>query len=113
MSVETISGIADTLAALGTPSRLRILLRLREGPCAVGELAETVGMEQSAVSHQLRVLRHLGLVARTRQGRNVHYALHDGHVASLLDEALYHAEHLRLGVTDAQDGPDEADPLTV
>ncbi|MGK5531262.1 ArsR/SmtB family transcription factor [Streptomyces sp. URMC 129] len=93
--------VAETLQALATPSRLLILARLREGPCAATELAAAVGMEQSACSHQLRVLRTLGLVTGTRQGRSVVYALYDSHVAALLDQALYHVEHLRLGLTDA------------
>lgn len=93
--------VAATLQALATPSRLRILARLQEGSCAAGELAEAVGMEQSACSHQLRLLRNLGLVTGERQGRSVIYALYDHHVAELLDQALYHVEHLRLGLRDA------------
>jgi DNA-binding transcriptional ArsR family regulator len=92
--------VAETLQALATPSRLLILARLREGPCPAAELAAAAGMEQSACSHQLRVLRALGLVTGTRQGRSVVYALHDDHVAALLDQALHHVEHLRLGITD-------------
>ncbi|WP_328538542.1 ArsR/SmtB family transcription factor [Streptomyces sp. NBC_00344] len=93
--------VAATLQALATPSRLRILARLREGPCAVGDLAETVGMEPSACSHQLRLLRNLGLVTGERCGRSVVYALYDHHVAQLLDQALFHVEHLRLGLRDS------------
>lgn len=89
--------VADTMQALATPSRLHILGRLHAGPCAVSELAEHVGMEASAVSHQLRLLRHLGLVSGQREGRNVVYSLHDEHVGQLLDEAIAHVEHLRLG----------------
>lgn len=92
--------IAATLQALATPSRLLILGRLREGPASVGQLAEAVGMNQSAVSHQLRLLRNLGLVDGQREGRTITYALYDNHVAQLLDEAIYHAEHLRLAMTD-------------
>ncbi|MFJ6565179.1 ArsR/SmtB family transcription factor [Streptomyces sp. NPDC091412] len=68
--------------------------------CSVGELAEAVGMEASACSHQLRLLRNLGLVTGERRGRSIIYALYDNHVAELLDQALYHVEHLRLGVHD-------------
>ncbi|GAA4806500.1 metalloregulator ArsR/SmtB family transcription factor [Streptomyces ziwulingensis] len=93
--------VAATLQALATPSRLRILARLQEGPCAVGDLAEAVGMEASACSHQLRLLRNLGLVAGERNGRSIVYALYDHHVAELLDQALFHVEHLRLGLRDA------------
>jgi DNA-binding transcriptional ArsR family regulator len=91
--------VADTMQALATPSRLRILGRLHAGPCSVTELAQHVGMEGSAVSHQLRLLRHLGLVAGQRDGRNVVYALHDDHVGQLLDEAIAHVEHLSLART--------------
>ncbi|MEU1012490.1 metalloregulator ArsR/SmtB family transcription factor [Streptomyces sp. NPDC005890] len=92
--------VAATLQALATPSRLRILARLREGPCAATELADAVGMEQSACSHQLRLLRNLGLVTGERRGRSVIYALYDNHVAELLEQALHHVEHLRLGLRD-------------
>lgn len=94
---ETARAVAETMQALATPSRVRILGRLRESPCSVGELAAAVGMAQSAVSHQLRLLRHLGLVVGERRGRRVVYALHDGHVGVLLAEAVYHVEHVRLG----------------
>ncbi|MFC8231504.1 ArsR/SmtB family transcription factor [Streptomyces sp. NPDC056661] len=96
--------VAAMFQALSTPSRLLILARLREGPCAATDLATAVDMEQSACSHQLRLLRDLGLVTGTRRGRSVVYTLHDDHVAALLDQALYHAEHLRLGLIDAPTG---------
>lgn len=101
LTPENASQVATALQALSTPSRLLILARLREGPCAATELATEVGMEQSACSHQLRLLRNLGLVTGTRQGRSVVYSLHDNHVAALLDQAVHHVEHLRLGITDA------------
>lgn len=97
---DTARDVAETMQALATPSRVRILGRLRESACSVGELAEAVGMEQSAVSHQLRILRHLGLVIGERRGRSVIYALHDSHVADLLDQAVFHIEHVRLGYSD-------------
>ncbi len=90
--------MAETAQALATASRVRILWRLRESPCSVGELAAAVEMEQSAVSHQLRLLRHLGLVVGDRQGRRIVYSLHDSHVAVLLEEAVFHTEHVRLGL---------------
>ena len=94
---STAEAVAVTMQALATASRVRILGRLREGPCSVNELAEAVAMEPSAVSHQLRTLRQLGLVTRQRTGRQVIYSLHDDHVATMLTEAVYHTEHLRLG----------------
>jgi DNA-binding transcriptional ArsR family regulator len=100
LDASTAAIVAETLQALATPSRLLILTRLRRGACTVTELAADIGMEQSAVSHQLRLLRHLGMVAGTRQGKNTSYALYDNHVAQLLDQAVYHSEHLRQGVRD-------------
>ena len=98
LSVETARSVAETMHALATPSRVRILSRLGAGACSVGELANDVAMELSAVSQQLRVLRHLGLVVGERDGRQVIYALHDDHVRALLSEAVSHTEHLRLGL---------------
>jgi DNA-binding transcriptional ArsR family regulator len=68
--------------------RLRILTRLRHGACLVGDLSAVVEMEQSAVSHQLRLLRCHGFGDRSRSGRSVIYDLYDNHVAMLLDEAV-------------------------
>ncbi|MCP9491075.1 MAG: metalloregulator ArsR/SmtB family transcription factor [Solirubrobacteraceae bacterium MAG38_C4-C5] len=95
----TADAVAVTMQALATPSRVRILGRLREGACSVGELAASVELEPSAASHQLRLLRHLGLVVGQRTGRQVIYTLHDDHVGALLDEAIFHTEHLRLGTS--------------
>ncbi|MGI8697277.1 MAG: ArsR/SmtB family transcription factor [Mycobacteriales bacterium] len=83
------------MSALATASRVRIPAHLRRAPCSVGELTEAVQMAQPAVSHQLRVLRDLGLVLGTREGRTTVYAVHDSHVAALLDEVLLHIEQLR------------------
>jgi DNA-binding transcriptional ArsR family regulator len=100
VSADDARHVARVMSALATPSRVRILGRLREGPCPVGELALAVEMEQPAVSHQLRVLRDLGLVQGIRTGRHVIYGLYDSHVATLLDEALRHIEHLRAGAAE-------------
>ena len=101
LDAATVQQVAETMQALATPSRIRILGRLRDGACSVNELADSVAMESSAVSHQLRLLRHLGLVVGERRGRNVVYALHDSHVGVLLDEAVYHVEHLRVCYAEA------------
>jgi ArsR family transcriptional regulator, nickel/cobalt-responsive transcriptional repressor len=104
LDATTAESVADTLSALTAPSRLLILGRLREGPASVTELTQAIGLEQSAISHQLRVLRSLGLVNRQRSGRSTTYSLYDHHVASLLDEAVFHAEHLRMGTPDRATG---------
>jgi DNA-binding transcriptional ArsR family regulator len=75
-----------------------ILATLQKAPRSVGELAEAIQMEQSAVSHQLRLLRSAGLVVGERDGRRIVYELYDDHVAELIEQALSHAEHRRLGM---------------
>ncbi|MEP6559912.1 MAG: metalloregulator ArsR/SmtB family transcription factor [Nakamurella sp.] len=95
VSVEDAERVARLMSALATASRVRILARLRQGQCSVGDLAQQVEMAQPAVSHQLRILRDLGLIIGTRDGRHTLYAVHDTHVAALLEEALRHIEHLR------------------
>jgi DNA-binding transcriptional ArsR family regulator len=91
-------GAAESIHALSAPSRLRILALLHAGPVSVNEIASAVGMEGSAVSHQLRLLRHLGLVTGRRDGRRVVYELYDDHVAELLEQVVSHVEHVHLGL---------------
>ena len=100
--------VAENMQALATPSRLRIMARLHGGEASVRELADAVGMEASAVSQQLRVLRHLGLVVGERAGRQVVYSLHDDHVGELLMQAVAHVEHVRLGLTREHETTREA-----
>jgi DNA-binding transcriptional ArsR family regulator len=100
ISNQAAERVAQTMQALATASRVRLLAQLRDGPRTVSELANGAEMNQSAVSQQLRVLRHLGLVVGHRDGRHVHYSVHDQHVAKLLDEAIGHAEHIELGLAD-------------
>ncbi len=90
--------VAQAMSALATPSRVRILAALRERPRSVSELMAAAEMEQSAVSHQLRLLRDIGLIVGERDGRRIVYSLYDDHVASLIDQAVGHVEHLRLGL---------------
>lgn len=100
LDAASAAAVAGTLQALTAPSRLLILSQLRQGPATVTELTAAVGMEQSAISHQLRLLRTMGLVTAARSGRFTTYTLYDSHVASLLDEAVFHAEHLRMGASE-------------
>ncbi|MEM1126939.1 MAG: metalloregulator ArsR/SmtB family transcription factor [Bacteroidota bacterium] len=84
-TVRLLKGFAD-----GT--RLQLLALLREGEVCVHQLVEVLDISQSAVSHQLRVLREAHLVHGRRDGRHVYYRLADEHVRSLLDNALLHGE---------------------
>src|SRR3954449_9757797 len=99
---------AESIQALSSPSRLRILARLHAGAASVNDLAAAVGMESSAVSHQLRTLRHLGLVTGQRDGRQVVYELYDDHVAELLEQVVSHVEHVRLGLAGRQQTAEHA-----
>jgi DNA-binding transcriptional ArsR family regulator len=98
VSPDAAQLVAETMRALATPSRVRILSRLAAAPASVGQLASDLDLEQSAVSQQLRVLRHLRLVVGERRGRQIIYGLHDDHVGVLLAEAMSHTEHLGSGV---------------
>lgn len=89
--------MAALMAALASPTRIRLLFALLEsGKLPAVELAKAVRMSSSATSHQLRVLRDLGLVRRHRDGRRVFYELADEHLGVLLRESLYRVDHDRL-----------------
>ena len=96
--------MADTMFALSTANRLQILVALRAGPQTVSEIVDAVGMEQSAVSHQLRVLRERSVVTMRRIGRTRQYALRGECVAALIDIAL---EHVRALERPGSDGAGE------
>lgn len=83
-SEETLLEMADIFAVMGDRSRLHILEALRTGECTVTELEEITGLSQSAVSHQLRILRLFRLVRYEKAGRQTIYALDDDHVIQLL-----------------------------
>ena len=85
--------LADLFSALSDPTRLRIISILLDGEMNVGEIAGQLAMTESAVSHQLRGLRHMRLVRSRKDGRQVFYALDDDHVAKLYRMGLDHVEH--------------------
>ncbi|MBU0494721.1 MAG: metalloregulator ArsR/SmtB family transcription factor [Chloroflexi bacterium] len=91
----TATHLAELFKALGDPTRVRILSALRGAAAelCVCDIAATLGMSQSAVSHQLRLLRTLRLVRHRKDGRMVYYALDDEHVERLLAEGLDHVGH--------------------
>lgn len=94
ISLSEASAIADVYALLSDPSRVRVLFTLLEtGELCVCDLAEAVGMSQSALSHALRLLRTSGVVTNRRDGRMVRYKLADSHVRLLLDVTREHLAH--------------------
>jgi DNA-binding transcriptional ArsR family regulator len=86
--------LAETLKALGSPGRLRLLTDLLGRERTVEELARASGLSDSATSHHLRLLRSLRLVRARRSGRNVFYSLHDHHIGDLLAAIRHHHEHV-------------------
>src|ERR687897_1313761 len=86
--------LAETLKALGSPGRLRLLTELVDGERTVERLAVAAGLSLSATSHHLRLLRSLRLVRARRDGRHVFYSLHDHHIAELLAAVRHHHEHV-------------------
>lgn len=90
---DEITGIADIFKALSDPSRLKIVLALLEQEHCVCDIAVICGQSESAISHQLRVLRTLKIVKNRREGKIVYYSLDDDHVRSLIRMSLHHINH--------------------
>ncbi len=93
LPAPVVSALADTFRALGDPTRVRILHALSGRELCVCDLAALLGMTSSAVSHQLRLLRHLRLVRPRKSGRMVYYSLDDDHVVDLFRRCLEHVTH--------------------
>ncbi len=89
---ETVHRLADVFRMLSDPTRVRIVTWLRHQELCVCDLATLLGVTQSAVSHQLRLLRAQRLVRYRREGKMAFYSLDDEHVSALLDLALTHVE---------------------
>lgn len=87
---EALYELANLFKMFGDPTRAKILSCLQIHDMYVGELAETLGMTDSAVSHQLRVLRSAKLVKGTKEGKEVKYSLDDDHVTKILEYGLTH-----------------------
>ena len=90
---ESCEQIAELFKALSDPTRVRIIAELVSHEACVHDLATALGLTQSAVSHQLRLLRHLQVVRSRREGRHVYYRLDDAHVRDLYVLAREHLEH--------------------
>jgi DNA-binding transcriptional ArsR family regulator len=97
---ELVQAVAEMFATLGDPTRVRLLYALRRGELCVRDLALAVSVSESAVSHQLRVLRDRRLVRTRREGNAIYYAIDDTHLAALFREAEHHADHVRRGLPD-------------
>ena len=87
---DELFALEELYRAMGDSSRIRVVSALRAAELCVCDLAELLGMSQSAISHQLRVLRNLRLVKFRREGRKAYYSLDDNHIETLLDVAMEH-----------------------
>ena len=94
LAAQEAEELAETMRAFGSASRLRLLVSLVDGERTVEDLAARAGLEMSAASHQLRILRSLRLVRVRRAGRHAFYSLHDHHVSELLAAVRHHREHI-------------------
>ena len=86
----TVEALADTFRILGDPTRIRIVDALAQGDLCVHELSDRVGISESAVSHQLRLMRTMRIVRGRREGRCVYYTLDDQHILDLFQQGLRH-----------------------
>ena len=88
----SVAALAETFKVLGDPTRVRILDALANAEVPVCDLAEVVGLTQSAVSHQLRLLRSMRLVRSRRDGQHIYYTLDDQHIVKLFEQGLEHVQ---------------------
>lgn len=90
---ETLFIVSQTFKALSDPTRIRILNLLFHKQYAVNEIAQTLHLKQSTVSHQLRFLKNLRLVKYRREGTTLYYSHDDAHVMKMLEQTIDHALH--------------------
>lgn len=87
---ETLYRLAELFKVFGDPTRIRILHVLSQNELCVQDIADTLSMTQSAISHQLRILKQAELVRFRRDGKTIYYALADEHVATIMKQGLEH-----------------------
>lgn len=88
--IEVLFDLADLFKVFGDSTRLRIMFTISDGEMSVLKIAETLNMEQSTISHQLRVLRQNKLVRVRREGKQIYYCLDDDHVKKIIEMGLDH-----------------------
>ena len=87
---DTLIDLAELFKVFGDSTRVKLLFALSSGEKAVGELAQGLGMTDSAVSHQLKILKDNKLIRGRRDGKSIFYNLADNHVVSILNQGLEH-----------------------
>ena len=88
--LDMLFELADLFKVFGDSTRLRIMYAISDGELSVLSIAETLGMEQSTISHQLRVLRNNKLVRARREGKQIYYTLDDDHVKKIIEMGIDH-----------------------
>jgi ArsR family transcriptional regulator len=106
ISARTAASLAETFKVLGDVTRVRMLNALSSSELCVGDLAALLGLSESAVSHQLRLLRNMRLVRSRRAGRMMFYMLDDEHIARLFRQGLDHVEE-----SSGASRPDHSGPI--
>ncbi|MBO0441908.1 ArsR family transcriptional regulator [Enterococcus sp. DIV0212c] len=91
--IDEIQKVSQLYKVLSDPTRLRILLLLKQGELNVTAIGEKLSMEQSAVSHQLKLLRDSHVVRSRREGKTIYYTLDDHHVIDILNQTFEHIKH--------------------
>ncbi len=88
--IEMLFELADLFKVFGDSTRLRIMVMISDSEMAVNDIAESLRMEQSTISHQLRVLRQNKLVRVRREGKQMYYSLDDDHVKKIIEMGMDH-----------------------
>lgn len=87
---DTLYQLADLFKVFGDPTRIRILSVLSKQELCVQDIVDALSMTQSAISHQLRILKQSALVKFRREGKTIYYSLADDHVATIMAQGLEH-----------------------
>ena len=89
---EEITDLSEFFRVLGDPTRIKIISLLQQGECCVHIISEALKMQQTAISHQLKILRHKRLVKYRKEGRHVYYSLCDNHINEILKTGFSHIQ---------------------
>ncbi|MFD1417490.1 MULTISPECIES: ArsR/SmtB family transcription factor [Companilactobacillus] len=87
---DELEAMVNVFKAFGDMTRVKIILALSQTPLSVGEIADSLEMSQSSISHQLSLLKQLNLVSSMRKGRNIHYRLSDQHIITIFNQTKEH-----------------------
>jgi DNA-binding transcriptional ArsR family regulator len=97
LDAAAVTALAETFRVLGDVTRVRILDAISRAELRVGEIATLLGLSESAVSHQLRLLRNMRLVRPRRDGKSIYYSLDDQHIVGLFEQGLEHVQESGRG----------------